>query len=131
MTLTISRALHAELLARAAAEPDREVCGLLFGEVDIVDAILPCANVSPNPADSFEIDPAALIAAHKAERAGGRTLIGYYHSHPNGVGELSARDNESAGASGMVCAIVAAGAVFVWRMEMECGTPLRVGVLQG
>ena len=92
MTITISRALHADLLALAAAEPEREVCGLLFGGSERIDAIQPCANVSENPADSFEIDPAALIAAHKDARAGGRRLIGCYHSHPNGVPEPSARD---------------------------------------
>ena len=29
--------------------------------------------------------PAALIAAHRAQRHGGPTLIGHFHSHPTGL----------------------------------------------
>lgn len=54
--------------------------------------LLPCANVAPRPADSFEIDPAALIAAHRAARTGGPAVIGHYHSHPRGTATPSARD---------------------------------------
>ncbi len=117
MTLTISRALHAELLALAGAAPHREVCGLLFGEGDCVDAVQPCANVSTSPADSFEIDPAALIAAHKTMRAGGRAVIGCFHSHPNGRAEPSARDVAGAGAGLGVWVIIAGGEMRAWRLD--------------
>lgn len=77
--------------------------------------IRPCENIAANPADTFEIDPAALIAAHKAQRAGGPRLIGCYHSHPNGVGEPSARDGESAWGSDTLWLIVAANRLTAWR----------------
>jgi desampylase len=114
MGIAISRALHAELRALAAATPEREVCGLLLGEDGRVTAIQPCANVAPSPADSFEIDPAALIAAHKSARAGGPPLIGSYHSHPNGKPEPSARDMAGADPALPLMLIIAAGEVLGW-----------------
>ena len=120
MAVSISRALRAELLALAAAEPDREVCGLLFGGAARIESIRPCVNVSASPADSFEIDPAALIAAHKAERAGGPNVVGCYHSHPNGLCEPSARDAASA-VEGQLWLIVSSGEIGAWRFEGASG----------
>ncbi len=116
MAIAISRALHDRLLALAAAEPDREVCGLLFGNADEILAIRPCANISANPHDSFEIDPSALIAAHKEERAGGAVIIGCYHSHPNGLTTLSDRDRASH-VSGQLWLIIAAGSISAWQPQ--------------
>jgi proteasome lid subunit RPN8/RPN11 len=96
MELRISRAALDEILAAAAAAPDAEICGLLLGRDATVTALRPCANVAADPRDSFEVDPAALIAAHRAARAGGPALIGHYHSHPNGSPDPSARDAAAA-----------------------------------
>ena len=63
----------------------------------------------------FEIDPAALIAAHRGARAGELPVIGYYHSHPTGHPAPSATDCEHAGGDGSVWAIVAGGDVAFWR----------------
>lgn len=117
MGLRISRALQARILAEAAADPERETCGLLFGTEGEIVTAAPCANVSPDPTRSFEIDPAALIAAHKAEREGGPRLAGCYHSHPNGRAGPSARDAEAAWGSGLVWLIVADGALTAWRND--------------
>lgn len=84
MVVRISSSLLDTILAHAARAPDQEVCGLLFGADDAILASEPAANVHASPARHFEVDPAALIAAHKAERAGGLALIGHYHSHPSG-----------------------------------------------
>ncbi len=126
MTVTISRALHAELLALAAATPEREVCGLLFGTADRIEAIQPCANVSSSPEDSFEIDPVALIAAHKAARAGGRQLIGCYHSHPNGQARPSARDVAGWDRSWPVMMITAQAALSCWTITPEGPLPRAI-----
>ena len=92
----ISRALLNEMLRAAAASPDTEICGLLLGQGSVVEAVRPCANVASAPEDSFEIDPAALIAAHRAARAGGPAVIGHYHSHPRGAATPSPRDAAAA-----------------------------------
>lgn len=116
MALRISRALFGQMVAEAESAPEREVCGLLFGVADgEVSAVLPCANVARNPQSAFEIDPARLIAAHKAERAGGPTLIGWYHSHPNGRAEPSLCDSEAAVEPGRLWLIIAKGGVRAWQ----------------
>ena len=114
MQLRISRAIEAELRDRAAASPDREVCGLVFGTRESVESISVCANVAPDPERTFEIDPAALIAAHRAERGGGPMLIGCWHSHPNGVAAPSARDLASAARDGHFWLIVTPVALTGW-----------------
>lgn len=122
--LRVSRSALAALLAEAEKAHPLECCGLLWageadGEAFDVARIEPCANVAANPADSFEIDPAALIAAHKAERAGEGRLAGYYHSHPNGRVEPSERDRARANGDGRVWGIIADGEVTWWRDGAE------------
>lgn len=115
MNWQISRALSDTLLAAAASDPREEVCGLLFGEAGLITSIQPCRNVAGDAAKSFEIDPAALIAAHKAARAGGPAIIGYYHSHPNGREGPSELDARSAGRGLWI--IIANGALRAWHAD--------------
>lgn len=115
MTVTISSEALDFLLITAAASPDREVCGLLLGEENRIFAVVPCANVSPEPWQRFEIDPAALIAAHRSARGGGPAVIGHYHSHPNGLAAPSPRDAADAAPDGTIWLIVGGGAVTAWR----------------
>ena len=85
----------------------------------------------PNPANHFEIDPAALIAAHRAARAGGPQVLGYYHSHPNGRAEPSATDAVQASGDGRIWAIIAGGAVTWWRDAPHGFEPLPTRVAPG
>lgn len=121
MTVRISRALHDQLLQIAAREPDREVCGLLFGLPDWIEGLTETGNISSNLEDSFEIEPAALIAAHRAARSGGPRVIGHFHSHPNGVLEPSSRDRDAAAGDGTLWLIIAGGKVAAWR-SVRSGT---------
>ncbi len=114
MTIRLSSDLASQILAHAAESPGEEVCGLLFGTVEEIVAIQPTRNIATDIATEFEIDTAALIAAHKAARSGGPPLIGFYHSHPNGVGVPSARDAAAAMAIMPVWIIVADRCVNIW-----------------
>lgn len=130
--VAISSQLLARLLAEAAASPTIEVCGLLFGADDQIDAALGCRNVAASPATAFEIDPAALIAAHRAMRAGGPRLIGHYHSHPTGMAEPSARD-AAAAVPGDFWLILGAGEARLWRSvvggrRLDCFEPVSLRV---
>ncbi|MET0372859.1 MAG: M67 family metallopeptidase [Rhizorhabdus sp.] len=107
MELTISRALQNEIRRAAGSSPDAEICGLLLGQGRVIEAVLPCANVAIAPEDSFEVDPAALIAAHRTARAGGPAVVGHYHSHPRGLATPSSRDAEAAEPGS--CWIIVAG----------------------
>ena len=115
MTLELSRDVMEALLAEAEAAGSQECCGILLGEGARITAIRPAANVHPEPARHFEIDPRALIDAHCAARNGGPQVLGYYHSHPNGLAEPSATDRAQAARDGAIWAIIAAGRITLWR----------------
>lgn len=108
-----------------------ECCGLLLGRDGVIHSIAPCENVHPQPASHFEIDPAALIAAHRAAREGGPELLGYYHSHPTGRAEPSATDRASASGDGRIWAILAGMEIGWWRDGAEGFEALPLRVIAG
>lgn len=114
MMVRITIAHRNELCAWAAADGD-EICGLLLGTGDHVTQLVPCRNVASDPAVRFEIDPGALISAHRAARGGGEQVIGHYHSHPSGVAAPSPRDAAEAAPDGSIWLIVAGETVTAWR----------------
>jgi proteasome lid subunit RPN8/RPN11 len=131
MTIEVSSALIAQLLALARTEHPQEVCGLLLGQGARVSNVRPCLNVHPQPERHFEIDPRALITAHRSAREGGPQIVGYFHSHPAGPPEPSATDRANATADGRVWAIVGEGTVRWWR-DCEGGfVPLSYVVAEG
>ena len=83
-----------------------------------------------DPARHFEIDPAALFAAHRAARDGGLELLGYYHSHPEGHPVPSATDCEHASGDHRVWAIVASGEVAFWCDGPGGFTGLEVAIVE-
>ena len=115
MTVTIASDLIDQILREAGAASQVEICGLLFGGDDAITAALPCRNVAADPARWFEIDPAALLAAHRAARNGGPRIVGHYHSHPTGIPTPSARDADNAAADGALWLIAGGGVVQAWR----------------
>jgi proteasome lid subunit RPN8/RPN11 len=119
MTVQLTSALKEALVAQAEAVAPHECCGLLLGAGHTITAIQPASNVHPTPATHFEIEPATLIAAHRAARAGRPQVLGYYHSHPAGPAEPSLIDRAMATWDGKVWAIVGRGeggwTVRFWR----------------
>jgi proteasome lid subunit RPN8/RPN11 len=120
MSVTISSELLDRLVTEANASPDAEVCGLLFGTRGRIEAVEACANVAANPARTFEIDPAALFAAHRRARGGGAAVIGHYHSHPSGLPVPSPRDAAQAMGDGAVWVIIGGSVARAWR-SVEVG----------
>jgi proteasome lid subunit RPN8/RPN11 len=115
MEIEVTSGAIATLLEEAARAAPAECCGMLFGQGSTIASVQPAANVHADPLRHFEIDPAALIAAHRAERGGGPALIGYYHSHPGGHPLPSATDCAHSSGDGRVWAIIAGGAVGFFR----------------
>jgi desampylase len=115
MDVRIARELLDELIQQAAETPTREVCGLLFGAPDKIHAVQSCENVAADPTRHFELDPSALIAAHRAARASGAAIMGCYHSHPEGLAVPSSTDLAMAEPNGWVWLIIAGPRVEAWR----------------
>lgn len=119
MRLKISREALAGIRAEAAAAHPREACGLLFGTADEIDGWGAARNVAERPEVEFEIDPASLFAALRAERAGGPRVLGYWHSHPSGSVRPSVRDCETAQVDGKIWVIVAGDDIAAWRFRED------------
>ena len=75
MPTQVSSDVVERLLAEAGEAHPRECCGLLFGTGDTITSARPTANVHREPSRHFEIDPRALLDAHRAAREGGRRLV--------------------------------------------------------
>lgn len=88
-------ALAACAAAATAAFPD-EACALLEGEVhgDVANArrLHLAPNVAASPRTAFEVDPRTLLRLHRETRERGSAVIGFWHSHPNGIAVPSATD---------------------------------------
>lgn len=128
MEIVVTSGALVTLASQSLRDREQECCGLLLGRGGVIRAVQPCENVHPDPARHFEIDPVALIAAHKAARNGGAELIGYYHSHPTGLAQPSATDRAQASGDGKVWAILT-GTEIGWWLDTPAGfvaLPLRV-----
>ncbi|HEY0959123.1 MAG TPA: M67 family metallopeptidase [Novosphingobium sp.] len=121
----------ATLLAEADHAAPRECCGLLLGRDSRIDEAVATANLADDPLVRFEIDPAALIAAWRAERTGGPQVLGYYHSHPLGCPVPSPTDCEHASGDGRAWAIVAGRSVAFWRDAPDGFEALPYDVVDG
>lgn len=129
--ITMTGAVHSAILKAAAAAAPHEACGVLLGTDAHIHTAQPAANVHPDPRRHFEIDPAALIAAHRAARQGGPQVVGYFHSHPNGLPRPSATDTASAPGDGRVWAIAANGVVTLWSDTPSGFEPLSYSLQDG
>jgi proteasome lid subunit RPN8/RPN11 len=91
----------ASVILRAAesAYPN-EACGVLVGSCDEsgwhVTRAVAGTNVHPEPRHRFEVDPRLVFDWMRRLRGGSESLIGHFHSHPDGPAEPSATDRESA-----------------------------------
>lgn len=127
MARAISIASEALRVVAGCAGGRVERCGLLFGSADRIEAAREVRNVADDPARRFEIDPAALIAAHRDARAGGPALVGCFHTHPAGAAAPSPCDEESAAGNGWAWLIVGAdGAIGAWRDTAAGFVPLTL-----
>jgi proteasome lid subunit RPN8/RPN11 len=115
MVIEVTSGVIATLVREATAAAPEECCGLLLGSSGQINSAIPAANVHPDRQCHFEIDPIALIEAHRSARSGGPELLGYYHSHPAGHPVPSATDCEHASADGRCWAIIAGGEVRFYR----------------
>ncbi len=95
----------------AEAEYPAETCGLVIGrrvETGLrVTRIEPSRNLAATPEHHFKIDPALRLRLQRELRGGGTEVIGFYHSHPDGLAVPSATDLSEALEPELVWLIVA------------------------
>ena len=115
MQIEVSRDAISAMNAAAHAEYPCEACGILLGEGNRITAFRHARNVHPKPETHFEIDPQALIDAHRDARCDGPQVVGYFHSHPIGTSLPSATDRRMALGDGSIWAIQGDGGMTFLR----------------
>lgn len=115
MALHLSSNDWRQLLDWAKCAGGHECCGILRGEGDRVAAVELAKNVAADPSRYFEIDPGTLISACKDARTGGFPVLGYFHSHPNGLAEPSATDIAQAAPNGLIWLIIVGHTITAWQ----------------
>lgn len=114
MRCDVTRSVLQRLREEADRTAPHECCGLLLGSSSRIKAAVPARNIHPTPTTHFEIDPQALIDAHRTARSGGPEVIGYYHSHPGGEPFPSITDQAMATGDGRIWAIIGASELIFW-----------------
>ncbi len=72
------------IFAHTKACHPQECCGLIIGDGDVVKRLMPSDNVTTgDKTKTFEIDPAVRFKLIR--ETGERSMMGFYHSHPNGI----------------------------------------------
>ena len=128
MIVTIASGVIEAMQRHARAEHPREACGLLLGMPRVIAAAEPSRNVASHPHRTFEIEPATLLRAYREARGAGREVLGWYHSHPNGVAQPSATDAARAVEDGKLWLIVTADALSAWVAASDGAAPRDGGV---
>ncbi len=90
-----------EILTHLEGLYPNEACGVLLGKRDddcvTVHRVVPLLNASTEGArDRYVIDPAAMLGAEREARKAGLSLVGAFHSHPDGAAGPSGIDRERA-----------------------------------
>jgi proteasome lid subunit RPN8/RPN11 len=141
MDIEVTSGVLAILLDEAAKAAPEECCGLLLGperspesgpecgQGGRIEGARPADNIADERRLRFEIDPLALLAAHKAARGGGPQVLGYYHSHPTGHPVPSATDCEHSTGDSRIWAIIAGSEVAFWRDSGNGFSPLAFRVV--
>lgn len=133
MTIEVTSEVLEAVRAEAERAYPHEACGILLGEGSRIHSAVAARNVDPDPSCRFEIDPRALIDAHRAARGGAYDVVGYFHSHPHGPAEPSATDIAEAAPDGAIWLIVGGQDIAVYRAIPRGGgrcrfEPLRLTV---
>ena len=101
MSLYINQTNLDRLLEEAREAFPEECCGLLVGRRDgadmHVERIVRAANIAEgDKTTNYQVDWATLFETIRQARFDKDTIVGFYHSHPDGSTKPSIKDTESA-----------------------------------
>lgn len=95
--MRIAKDLLDSILAHARSGYPHEVCGVLMGSSARVEQVIPVENrETESKAVRYQIAPQDLIRIQRDGLAGGRDILGYYHSHPDHPARPSETDRRIA-----------------------------------
>jgi proteasome lid subunit RPN8/RPN11 len=79
------------MIAHALQEVPNECCGLLLGRDGVVERVVAMKSDPPAP-DRYYMDPVQQVEVFAEMQKQGQSLIGIYHSHPQGPAGPSGAD---------------------------------------
>jgi proteasome lid subunit RPN8/RPN11 len=126
--LRMSAEIAALIVEHARRGYPAEVCGLVAGRDGVATAAYPGRNISPTPADTYELDHDTLARVFDFEDAG-LELVAIYHSHPHGPDRPSLTDIASAAYPDSVHLIVSLAAPDEPKLmgfRISCGNAQRI-----
>jgi proteasome lid subunit RPN8/RPN11 len=92
----LPKAVKCGLVAACRNRLPNETCGILFGQVSqsrvMAEGFSVIRNAARNPSESFRFSPGEWTKAFYEAQNNGRTIVGYFHSHPGGSPLPSAED---------------------------------------
>jgi len=110
------------LRAHAAVAAPQECCGALLARAGAdsppvrVEIAMPLRNVAARPEREFLIEAAQVRELERSASRNGWDVVGFYHSHPDGLTEPSLVDLQAAWPH-YVHVIVTEGALAAWRLR--------------
>jgi proteasome lid subunit RPN8/RPN11 len=84
-SISITASALGAIVAHARDEWPEECCGLLIGTPHRVERVHRARNVAPDRLRRFTIDPRDHFFALRAARVHYWSVVGAYHSHPEGL----------------------------------------------
>lgn len=106
-----------EQVRAGARASDREICGALIGDGDVVTRVVPLVNASARTQDSFFIPAVDVVRLEREAEQTGSMLMGFYHSHPAGDAVPSTTDVTHAFPGYVYWIASQGGEVRAWRLR--------------
>ncbi len=100
----------AQMRAEVASRATEEACGLLAGQGNHVQIVIPVTNILHDPF-RFRMDPQEELNAFLLAERQGYDILAIYHSHPHGISRPSLTDFAELTFPGIV--------YLVWYQEMD------------
>jgi desampylase len=100
-SIEVSLDCRLAMAEHARAEFPRECCGILIGQrvagLVQIERVVRAGNITTgDPRTSYQVDWKTLLKTRREVRGGTGSIVGFYHSHPDGTSAPSRRDVEFA-----------------------------------
>jgi proteasome lid subunit RPN8/RPN11 len=105
--LRLNKSTVQALIREAAAQPQQEVCGLVWANEGLrAQTVHPLPNIHPEPTKYYRTAPRDVRRAFDMMDEQGGKPLAWYHSHPGGKSDPSEEDMRGAFNTGMYYLIV-------------------------